>query len=239
MKHILKISIVILAVIIIASSFCGCSLKKEKLFETEYFKYEIYTISDTEYVRIKGLTELGKQQEYIVIPEEIDGRIVESYRGLDEVPNLKAHYISYNLKVINSWLNQHAGTMFYGAKHAGETFYISSTYTKTANYGGGGFISSVAEESYRKTAVNFDNAYKFANVQYMFNYEDSPNMGVHFIDNTEVGAKVNVIPIIPKRDGYKFTGWYSEPECINEIILETYQKADKEILYLYAGWQEK
>jgi len=242
-RNIIKIPIIILVVIIIASSFCGCleqEQPKEKIYETGYFRYTICKYSDTEYVRIKGLTKLGKQQEYIVIPEEIDGKQVREWNGFDYVPNLKALYISYCIDFINisGWELNPSGNKMFSSEENYNIFYLGSKHRKAANFAIGGYISTIAIDDYAKKIPCWDQKYIVANMQYLFNYIASPNMGVHFIDNTEVGAKVNVIPITPQRDGYTFTGWYSEQECINEINLESYVKKDEEILYLYAGWQE-
>ena len=72
-----------------------------------------------------------------------------------------------------------------------------------------------------------------------YNYPESPNKDVFFIDDLNVNEELEVIPEAPKRDGYTFIGWYAESECQNEIELDGYVKADEEIVFLYAGWEEK
>lgn len=54
-----------------------------------------------------------------------------------------------------------------------------------------------------------------ANVTYKFNYENAPNDNYFFINNFERGGLIKNTPYEPIRDGYKFAGWYKEPECIN------------------------
>jgi len=54
-----------------------------------------------------------------------------------------------------------------------------------------------------------------ANVTYKFNYENAPNDNYFFINNFERGGLIKNTPYEPTRDGYKFAGWYKEPECIN------------------------
>ncbi|MBP5308287.1 MAG: InlB B-repeat-containing protein [Clostridia bacterium] len=41
------------------------------------------------------------------------------------------------------------------------------------------------------------------------------------MDDVEDGEKVEIIPPDPKRDGYTFCGWYTEPECENEWDFNT------------------
>lgn len=243
-----KILLLILILVLFLCAFCGClkKSKEEKIYETDYFRYVAYV----DYVEIKGLTELGKLQEYIVIPEEIDGKCVKYWSGHDSVSRLKALYISYGINFINpdSWINPD-GHMMFDIEGNYNIFYLRSEYQKGANFRTGGYIPTRAVESYarRKPILDWEQKYIVANMQYLYNYlipikegeyYSSPNEGVHFIDNIEVGEKVNVIPTIPKRDGYMFTGWFKEEECINEINLESYVKEDDEILYLYAGWKK-
>ncbi len=73
-----KLISILLSIALLICVFCGCvgcesayekNLKRIK--ETEYFRYINYEGEDT--VTILELTELGKQQEVLVIPEDIDG----------------------------------------------------------------------------------------------------------------------------------------------------------------------
>lgn len=59
----------------------GCGLR---LYESEYF---IYTVGyDSNRVSILGLTDKGREQEYLVIPEKIDGKevVALSYNDYNE-----------------------------------------------------------------------------------------------------------------------------------------------------------
>ena len=60
-----------------------------------------------------------------------------------------------------------------------------------------------------------------ANITYLFNYENSPNGGVFFIDNYGYGESIKNPPYDPIREGYTFEGWYKESECINKWNFET------------------
>ena len=76
--------------------------------------------------------------------------------------------------------------------------------------------------------------YYFPNVIYYYNYEDAPNLGYWWIDNIEKN-NLYVLPEIPEREGFEFTGWFLEPECENEWdgVLPI---SKDEKLTLYAGW---
>ena len=87
-----------------------------------------------------------------------------------------------------------------------------------------------------------------ANIAYFFNYEENPNEGYFFVDLLEESAKITKPPYDPKREGYKFAGWYKEAECVNawdfeNDIVEINFDEEGERIYeefcLYAKWVKK
>ena len=218
------------------SCMSGCNREggESRYQETEYFKYYVYKMDGEERAVIQGMTEKGKQQKNIVIPEEIDGKRVVIYDGHDTAPNVRKIIISYNVRTINSTGFTYGNSFVNGYKGGLKILYVNCKHKESANFGKGGYIATNAREEYSK----FLGAYHFANMQYLYNYPDSPNKDVFFIDDLEVNEELEIIPEIPKREGYTFTGWYAEPECTNKIELNSYVKTDEEIVYLYAGWEE-
>ena len=86
-----------------------------------------------------------------------------------------------------------------------------------------------------------------ANISYMFNYEENPNEGYFFIDLVEESGKLIKPPYDPKREGYKFDGWYKESECVNQWNFDTdevkinYNEEGERIyeeITLFAKWTE-
>ena len=227
---------------------CGVGLR---LYENEYF---IYTISyDSNEISILGLTDKGKEQEYLVIPETIDNKDVthiiygeieirkiaekygdEKYSGLQS-DCLKKVFIVPEIEVYN-------GTFFRLATNSLSVFYISNdVYIQ----------ETVNRYDYYYTKDNDANStggirnHK-ANVSYYYNYENAPNDGYYWIDNYNYGETIEYIPVIPVRDGYTFGGWYKETECINAWNFEIdalpevqYDEEEMEIYQetkLYAKW---
>ncbi len=236
-KKIATIIPVILLLCILMGTFYGC-FKKDKYFKTEYFRYSIGHSEDYDFVYIEGLTEEGAQLKNIVIPEEIDGMPVKYYRGASAAPNVKKIIVSCNISTINTIGGLNSGNLFvYDFPDGLKILYINCQYNRSTLMGRSFYIASAALESFQKNIAN-PAAYSLANMQYLFNYDDSPNNGVSFIDDLDIGEELEIIPTTPKRDGYIFTGWYVEPECQNKIELNGYVKADEEIIYLYAGWKE-
>ena len=65
---------------------------------------------------------------------------------------------------------------------------------------------------------------------------DSDNY--YFLDNVLNGDTLNK-PENPTYDGYTFTGWFCEPECINKYNFQETVNIEKgEHLFLYAGWNK-
>ena len=214
----------------------GCTKKESKYKETEYFVYHIYGSGNNEEIEIDGLTEKGKQLKNIVIPEEIDGKKVTSVKGHSTTPNLRKIIVSYNVILINSWGLTSGSLFVHGYPGWPKVLYVNCEYEKCAVMGGG-YIATNAEESFAKRYPSLQ-GFSFANMQYLYNYPDSPNKNVFFIDDLNINEELEVIPETPKRVGYTFIGWYAEPECLNKIELNGYVKTDDEIVYLYAGWEE-
>ena len=87
-----------------------------------------------------------------------------------------------------------------------------------------------------------------ANTTYHFNYEESPNEDIFFINDFERGGKIENTPYEPIREGYKFKGWYKEPECVNAWDFEKdtlpapeyYENVELKYVEtcLYAKWEK-
>ena len=192
----------------------------DKLYESEYFIY--YDNDKEEQIHIVGLTDKGKEQEYLIIPEKINGKtvgkigcynklwvndIVEKYGDEKyaqiKSKNLKKIFLTSNVQIINA---RFIGKAIQSLKYEGTMFILN-----TSSWSG----EKVYCSSYATT-----NKYFMANVSYFYNYENSPNDGYYWIDNYDYGEKVEFIPPVPTRAGYTFGGWYKERECINEWNFE-------------------
>ena len=58
----------------------------------------------------------------------------------------------------------------------------------------------------------------------------------HSLDNIKGDEKL-YMPPDPTCEGYNFTGWYTEPECINKFNFSISPVIEEnQILILYAGW---
>ena len=108
----------------------------------------------------------------------------------------------------------------------------------------------IGDEEKKGLFINIDLTY-IANIEFVYNYEGAPNEGYYWIDDVEDGEKVEIIPPDPKRDGYTFCGWYTEPECENEWSFDTvinkaepipvpgrasFYYPENHIYFIYANW---
>lgn len=89
--------------------------------------------------------------------------------------------------------------------------------------------------------------FKRANVQFLYNYENAPNEGYCWVDDIENGEKIEVMPTVSLRKGYKFGGWYADKECniefnfeqeIEKQAVEGFIYPENYVTYIYAKWIE-
>lgn len=241
-KKLLTIGLAVLLMLCMSISVSGCVVIKYDTYDSEYFIYQVSRENGEAY--IVGLTDLGKAQECLIIPETINGKKVNcisepvydikrterEYGNPDDInfksENLKKVFITSNIRVVNAWVSL-------GLFLDKEVFYISNADVE------------FSKNKFYRTSLKGD-TYTTANVSYDYNYENSPNEGYYWIDNYAYGEKIEYIPEQPIRDGYTFGGWYKESECINAWNFGTdtlpqaqYDEQEREIYQetkLYAKW---
>ncbi|MGI6594567.1 MAG: InlB B-repeat-containing protein [Christensenellales bacterium] len=232
-KKPIMVFVSMLVILTLGLSACGgCNLVENEK-SNEYFVYMPILFESKEeknYITLRGLTDAGEKLEYIVIPDEIEGYPVKVLDGGANASNLKKIYISKNVESVlggGYWLG------------VGKKYKTLHTRFNCTNSSVGRFlypyIPSLAEENYKRIELN----YSIANLNYLLNYENSTNGGVHFIDDLEVGEKIVVAPPMPTREGYTFKGWYLDEECTEIFNMIKYVRSDDDgIMHVYARWEE-
>lgn len=249
--------LLILILLIILSFATACKLRIET-YEYGDFKYHIIQINDEgkritpdtdnknvvdEYIRIIGLSEEGMVKEILIVPHYINGIEVREVGsppfhgtgGTWKSENLRKIYIPFPAEVYvypGDATNLERVIVLEHEPIVPGSFCITSYYRGEENLDGikpGGT--------------------RYANVSYMYNYDDSLNRGYYWIDDYDYGTKITYIPENPTRTGYIFGGWYKEEACTNKWDFDNDKLPDalydneKRVLYqetiLYAKWIEK
>lgn len=198
--------------------------------------YYIYTkLTDPTTACIVGLTDLGKEQEYLVIPEYINGLKIEGigcYLGLQDEEiaekygstsyadfkseKLKKVYVLFDVEINTIGFStlvscfeeapSFEGVFCSGVQHFRGRFRVYSPVGLFGGVLGGGYdFNGIVEMEYINSP---------ANVTYYYNYENAPQNGCYWIDDYD-GNTIEFIPENPIREGYVFGGWFKEPECEN------------------------
>lgn len=234
MKRTVKISAFIVIIVLSLCIFAGCINDNDdknwytQYFYTEYFRYYFWqnVPSQPQYAVIAGLTEEGKQQKYLVIPDEIDGREVKQVYSYFGNANFEKMYFSKNINFFSPNGRSNVVKLIFINSNCPKIDYLHSVPL---------YYSEYAEEEY---GGRFFGA-KTANVTYLLNYYNSDNNGIYFVDDLEEGESIGVIPENPTREGHIFTGWYLEKECENKIDLKTFTYSEeKGNVTFYADWLE-
>ncbi len=197
-------------------------------------------------LHLYGLTDEGKQKEFLILPQEYKGKKVDSftielstfyggryYRDDFESSVLKRVYINFDLVDIYDYdfsidkvSNQYSFVIWYDFSIS--TMENFSILQKDCVYGNNLFKN----EKIRKKLVSglyWKRVTYIGNVSYQYNYEEAPNYGYYWVDNYD-NALIEYIPPEPTREGYIFGGWYKEAECINKWDFEKDRTGD---LYEY------
>ena len=238
-----------------------------KIYEDGYWQYiiigknNVYSPKnpDDREIAIVGLTESGKEQTSLDVPRTIDGmdvtRIGYSKRSLImegggdykiESTNLERLYLHDNIKQIytNALYYFYLNNLLWEDglfPHCFKILYCGMIPFDITN---GTPKIFIYKELYNE--INLAEAYHWtktflsiSNVAFMNNYSTENNRGYFRAEDVESGEKIPEPPA-PEREGYIFTGWYTEAEAINLWDFDTNTEIpDGEELRLYAGWQAK
>lgn len=222
--------------------------RQEYNFYNYEYGYFYYWRVNERLAIISGLTELGQQQRFLVVPSQIGERRVSFHRnspstggGCTGTPYfLRPQAItppplqSENLEKVFAHGNSHIS-------------WHSSTFSETLNMRHFILLDFASVRHFRLEGLDSGTTRRFnvpTNIIYLYNYERDSRE--HFwADDVDYGKLIEFIPDIPQREGYIFMGWYQEPETINRWNFETdrqnLQINDNRTVYqqtrLYAKWQ--
>jgi uncharacterized repeat protein (TIGR02543 family) len=219
----------LLNVFIVTIVISSCSLQRTtKFYELEYFTYAKSGSSCI----INELTEKGKEETHLIIPREIDGLEVKgfgfngglyksSWGGIDS-KNLKKLYI---LASGEGYYNNTES--FVKSNQTVNIFLLNKSINFMSDY-----VIIFLPDNNNPYLDSEKKYYLSPSLEYYYNYDNSPNLGVYFIDNYE-DTVIDFIPPNPVRWGYTFDGWYKDALCL-EVF--DFSEVISEKVILYAKW---
>jgi uncharacterized repeat protein (TIGR02543 family) len=215
------------------------------IIETDYFKIQLYEVTGD--ARVYDLTELGKQQEILVVPEYVGGFPVTLIGFIDpkgygiRSDNLKKVYIPHT---IYSHLYMGLPLGPESIKCKDEVVFLTA---EKINLGGlernGTRIIMMPDAFARSTQGLLEEfveslVYSSPNIIYHYNYDpEPPNQDIYWLDLI-LEDSLFLEPDAPKRWGYIFTDWYIDQECTEKWDGVKPTESDK-IIELYAGWEQE
>lgn len=222
----------------------GCN-KTASIHEDGYFRY-IYLGENSRFqnkndksIVIVGFTELGLKQERLDIPKEIGGFQVK-YLGLRDEgidhnnnreiicsSNLKKIFVFDTLERIDCFEGPNVDIMLCSNKYE---LTISNTFKHLYLY------APLFQEKGYVPSDKDDKTIQSANISFLLNNNVKDNSDLYRIDNVSSNEKI-VMPPNPSRGDFLFTGWYTEPECLNAWDFNSALTIEKNNEFvLYAGW---
>jgi len=225
-KKINIIFIVILALTMSIGVLSGC---EHRAVIVGYFR----VLDRGDNLRIVGFSSLGRMQEVIKIPAEINGRVVDTIGRWtpDIVLNEGTGFESERLRKMYLSPSVWVATTFYLSSSEIEKIvdlHVSAYWFENRIKRNNSFIVNPYTVG--------DNVLR-PNIIYFYNYHEAPNQGYFWFDHiTE--SSIYLRPPLPTRQGYVFQGWYLEPQGVTQWNSQMPRSADEKIR-LYAKWQSE
>ena len=231
-------------------SCCGCCdlftgvPQEPTIYRNGYFEYSFcrefsrFADQDDDSIAIVGLTETGYMQETLDIPQEIDGYTVSklgveldgafngsSYAIFYGSDNLKKIFIFHNIEFAN-----------FDLRNVDLMVCSNDVFDYIPNHSE--YIKNVFFDHcfFEQNEFLPNSCSKEANVTFLLNLPSSNTRDIYRIDNVNIENEI-IEPTPPVTENYKFTGWYTEPECKNVWDFSDKLELEQiEFIDLYAGW---
>ena len=200
--------------ILIIACICTSGCKDNDIFHSQVYGDWVYSTIGwgDDGCAIIDLSEEGKTKEVLVIPNEINGLIVDSIGNQVwytrspkiKIENAKKFYIPTSNQIDKSefsCMNQQINVYISTDKKINSTHvYLTFCDNENCTF----YLSKEAYQGFEHWCGIKPNTY-IANISY---YSDDE---CYFVDNVLEGC-LEVIPPVPLKDGYSFDGWYFNDE---------------------------
>jgi len=244
MKKIISLILTLIMLFGVMAFTSGCGYKPHSSGYFIYQRNDNKEYADRDKVYISGLTEEGKQQKILIIPEYIDGYKVV---GLNDHSHYPTHITTFDSDILEKVYVVadivDINTPFFAYCSNLKKVLIIKQCDALCNmpmdnnkYTGNIYYNLINDINYNKLYYpQFKSSYEDyknyicdlwetdrqpANVGFYMNIsKDSTNEG-YWTDDLD-NEFITLIPPDPVREGYTFDGWCKESECINKWDFET------------------
>ncbi len=238
-KKIVALGVALVVVFVLSACIDPYRDETNELVYLDHFVVQLR--ADDGYAVIVDYTELGMEQEILVVPAYVDGLPVEQfgsqigYYGYSKFKseNAKKIYFPYTLKFFYRACSRRNMPLLEESVFAtgdAENFDRFSVKVSVAP-------SPFFELRNTESGVTYDGDHYYyePNLIYNFNYANSPNGKYYWIDRIDAES-VYALPQAPSRESFEFAGWYTDENCTAEWNGEIVRLP--ETLEIYAGWNE-
>jgi len=227
MKKVRKISMFLIAVVLLftgISVFSACNLNRT----INYGYFRVRFVQSIGMADIIAFTELGRQQEILIVPSVVDGWPVSTigewqvgFPTQFRSENLRKLYIPHQVLIAQSFNDS--------------VFQLQEVVVMNTDLRSRRLPLSIKIIHHFFRSELLQNIV-YPNILYKYNFYNSSNQGYFWFDLV-TNAGLHLLPPHPTRYGYIFTGWYLEPEATthwnNQLPIST-----EETLILFANWQQ-
>ncbi|MDR1138413.1 MAG: InlB B-repeat-containing protein [Clostridiales bacterium] len=175
-----------------------------------------------------GLTDIGKEQQVLVVPSVVQGFVV------NEIGLVRQNGVMWGVSMYFPLESEQLQKLYMPHTIWNYDDRVFST-TPNLNY----VISMRWELSFIRSYLggSYTSLGMQPNIKYYYNYDESPNEDLYWRDYV-VESGLYLDPDTSTRDGYIFGGWYTDSDCTQEWdnVLPT---TPEELVELYARWIEQ
>lgn len=233
----LVIVVLIIVIVTLVFGFNPWKMDDREIVETQYFVAQIFR--KERYARILELTDEGKEQETLVVPETVESYPVKELCYNSKIKSKSSYLKSSKLKKIYLPRNCEiiALDAFRDCENLKEVVLLSTSFKNTD-------LTSLpwSRDSLKIIGISNDKVSVIvdkkivgeANIIYHFNFSSASNEGYYWFDSLS-SDNLYVLPTNPVRSGFIFTGWFMDNKC----SIPWDGNLDLPIvgqINLYAGW---
>lgn len=116
-----------------------------------------------------------------------------------------------------------------------ENYLFNGWFSEAACTNAFDFTSAINQDTTIYASWLEGSASDYLKVSFSYNYDGAPTNGIFYETNVKKNRRVSRPSISPNRDGYYFTGWFTDKDCTANY---NFQNLITENVSIYAGWKK-